>query len=266
MSGMGEKTVLRYIMLSQMQGFGPVGQNALLDICGTIDRCFESDRGDIISASNGRLDQGKIDRFVTQRDRQENADKARKVLREAKIHGIDILVRENPDFPDRFKGLPDMPILLYGKGRLKINGTKAAVGIVGARRCSSEGKEKAIALATEAVAGNAAVVSGMAKGIDAYAHTAAIKHHGYTIAVLGNGADICYPAEHARLYEAIVDTGCILSEYPPGTPPRAYLFPRRNRLIAALSDELYVVEAGQNSGTRSTLEHSLQYGRKAVRC
>ena len=82
--------------------------------------------------------------------------------------------------------------------------------------------------------------------------------------MLGNGADICYPKEHERLYEEIEECGCIVSEYPPGTPPRQCNFPRRNRLIAALSDRLYVIDAGRNSGTRSTIEFGRKYGREIV--
>ena len=85
----------------------------------------------------------------------------------------------------------------------------------------------------------------MAKGIDAYAHTAALKENGYTIAVMGTGPEVCYPPEHRALYDTIAERGCIVSEYAPGTKPAKYLFPRRNRIIAALSDELYVIDAGR---------------------
>lgn len=166
--------------------------------------------------------------------------------------------------PKRFFGITDMPILLYAKGKLKINDYKKSVGIVGARRCTAEGKERAIEVADISVNVGAAIISGMAKGIDSYAHTAALKSFGYTIAVLGNGADICYPKEHERLYEMIAEKGCILSEYPPETGPREYLFPKRNRLIAALSDKLYVLEAGRNSRTNTTVEKAEEYGRKVL--
>ena len=105
----------------------------------------------------------------------------------------------------------------------------------------------------------------MAKGIDSYAHTAALKNEGYTIAVLGNGVDICYPEEHERLYEEIARKGCVLSEYPPETKPREFRFPRRNRLIAALSDELYVIDAGRHSGTETTVKACEIYGRTVTR-
>ena len=129
-------------------------------------------------------------------------------------------------------------VLIYCKGKLIINDYKESAGIIGARRCSQEGKMEAIEKATKAAAEHKAVISGMAKGIDSYAHTAAIKAGAYTIAVLGNGADLCYPKEHQALNDSIASHGCIISEYPPGTKPREYMFPKRNRIIAALSDEL----------------------------
>lgn len=139
-------------------------------------------------------------------------------------------------------GLPDQAI----KGDLKINDFERSAGIIGARRCTHEGKEQAIRLAEGSASSGAAVISGMAKGIDSYAHTAAVKAGGYTIAILGNGPDLCYPEEHIKLYESICRTGCVLSESPPGVEPRRYLFPRRNRLIAAMSDELFIIDAGRN--------------------
>lgn len=99
----------------------------------------------------------------------------------------------------------------------------------------------------------------MAKGIDSYAQTACIKNNGYTVAVLGNGPDICYPEEHRSLYESIIRFGCIISEYPPGTRPYQYMFPARNRIIAALSDDLFVIDKGCRSGTESTIKAAHQY-------
>ena len=93
------------------------------------------------------------------------------------------------------------------------------VGIVGARRCSQEAKQKTVFLASEYAKTQIAVVSGLAKGIDSYAHTACLNVGGYTIAILGNGLDICYPGEHHKLMKCIEEKGLLLSEYPPGTPP-----------------------------------------------
>lgn len=160
------------------------------------------------------------------------------------------------------KMLNDMPVVLYVKGSLEINEHKRSVGIIGARRCSTEGKKAAVVITEREIRSDSVIVSGMAKGIDSYAHTAAIKNQAYTIAVLGSGPDICYPREHERLYEEIVLHGCIVSEYPPGTEPKNYSFPKRNRLIAALSDIVYVVDTGRKSGTFSTVAACKKYNRK----
>ena len=260
-----EERKIKYLVLTLMKGIGPVTQNALLDICGNIDRCFTADAEELLCADiEDRLGRNKINSFVLQRTDKELWNRARDILKASDKKGINVIMREDADYPTRFTGIPDMPVLLYIKGRLRINDLPLAVGIVGARRCTAEGKEKAIDVARMSVDKGAAIISGMAKGIDSYAHTAALKSHGYTVAVLGNGADICYPAEHEKLYEEIAENGCILSEYPPETTPREYFFPKRNRLIAALSDQLYVIEAGRNSGAKSTVESCIRYGRKVV--
>ncbi len=256
---------IEYIMLTLMKGIGPVAQNALLDICGNVANCFDASYDDIICADDMKLvGKKKISLFALQRKDLDLRSRAEELLETSKTRGIDIVTREEDSFPDRFKYIKEMPVVLYTKGCLKINEYEKSAGIVGARRCSPEGKEKAIELASNIVSCGTAVISGMAKGIDSYAHTAALKSQGYTIAVLGNGVDICYPKEHDRLYEEIIRTGCVMSEYPPGTVPREYYFPRRNRLIAALSDTLYVIDAGRHSGTETTIESSRKYGREVI--
>lgn len=105
----------------------------------------------------------------------------------------------------------------------------------------------------------------MAKGIDSYALTQCVIAHGYAVAILANGLDICYPNEHSKLKEAIENTGLLLSEYPPGTPPRRYSFPKRNRIIAACAKEIYVLEPGRNSGSLITARYGEEYGKKVYR-
>ena len=257
-----EKTI-KYLVLSMMKGIGTVTQNALLDVCGSIDQCFSVDAEEFLCRDmDDRLGRSRIRLFVSQREDKELWEHAEAVISDSMKKGIDITVREDSIFPRRFANIPDMPILLYTKGEMRINEYSMSTGIVGARRCTPEGKEKAIEITQMSVNDGAAIISGMAKGVDSYAHTAALRAHGYTLAVLGNGVDICYPKEHERLYEMIAEKGCILSEYPPEIKPREYLFPKRNRLIAALSDHLYVIEAGRNSGTATTVKKAEEYGRK----
>ena len=106
------------------------------------------------------------------------------------------------------------------------------------------------------------IVSGMAQGIDACAATVCINEGGYTIAVLGNGVDICYPSEHQLLMEKIREKGLLISEYPPGTKPARYNFPKRNRLISAWSDKLIIIGPGKGSGSLITGDYAKKYGRE----
>ena len=150
-----------------------------------------------------------------------------------------------------------LPLLVYCKGNMP--SAAPSVGIVGTRRCTPYGKKITAEIAEKYALSSHTVVSGMAKGIDSYAHTVTIKAKGFTIAVLGNGPDICFPAEHARLMEEIVRTGLIVSEYPPGTKASVYTFPMRNRIIAALSDFLIVTESGIKGGAMITAEKAAKY-------
>ncbi len=241
-----------------------VTQNALLNLYGNIESCFTADNKDFTFNVVKKIGLSKIESFLAQRNNKDIRIKAEEILTAARRLNIRIITRENSAYPIRFKDISTMPILLYTKGDLRINEYEKSIGVVGARRCSDAGKREAIEVSIEAVKNNVAVISGMAKGIDSYAHTATIKNRGYTIAVLGNGLDICYPKEHEKLYNEIITQGCILSEYPPKTPPRDYFFPNRNRLIAALSDKIYVVDAGRKSGTESTIKFAQRYCREVI--
>lgn len=259
-------SVEKYILLSIIPGFGVVSQNRLLNLCGDIDNCFmfspeELRRRNGISGHNHRIELKRLETFVNLRGSQTIKDSAKRIIENCSYKGVKVVTAIDPEYPERFKGLTDMPIALYIRGDLRINEFSRSVGVVGARRCSAEGKGRTIACTENELKAGSAIISGMAKGIDSYAHTAAVKNGGYTIAVLGNGPDICYPKEHERLYEEIIDHGCILSEYPPGTAPRSHMFPKRNRLIAALSDMVYVIDTGRHSGTDTTVAACEKYGR-----
>jgi DNA processing protein len=254
-----DEKIIKYLVLNQMQGIGPVTQNAMLDIDGGIDRCFSAEPSELFSGDILRhIGKKRMCSFISQRKDVTLWNRAESILSASVNAGINVIIRDDDRFPRRFHGLPDTPILLYAKGNFRINDFAESVGIVGARRCSREGKERSIELAANAVENGAAVISGMAKGIDSYSHTAVIKSGGYTIAVLGNGVDICYPKEHGKLYEKIVEDGCVLSEFPPGTTPAKYTFPMRNRLIAALSDAVCVMEGSEQSGSLITAEDALK--------
>lgn len=171
--------------------------------------------------------------------------------------------RNSPDYPEKLRNYPDMPEKLYVKGRLP-DPKKPAAAIVGARMCSSYGRLQAFRFARELSRAGVQVISGLAYGIDAEGHKGALEGETATYAVLGSGADICYPAANRPLYQRILrNNGGILSEYPPGTEARNYFFPARNRIISALSDVILVVEAKEKSGSLITARFGLEQG-KAV--
>ncbi len=155
---------------------------------------------------------------------------------------------------------PDLPIILYCRGNWQPY--YDSIGIVGTRKCTEYGKKVTTETATKLAYEGVTIISGMAKGIDGYAHSAAIKAGGYTIAVLGNGPDICFPSEHRSLMDAILKTGLIISEYPPGFHGSNSTFPQRNRIIAAFSDRILVVESGKKGGALITAEKARFYGKE----
>lgn len=188
---------------------------------------------------------------------------AERIIENCHKHQIKIMTINDDIYPQKAKMLDDMPIILYYKGTPKLSQlNKKSTAIVGPRRCSRQARQTAINLAANLSDQGITVVSGMAKGIDSYAHTSCLKNEGYTIAVLGNGLDICYPAEHKKLMEWIERKGLLISEYEPSVGPQKIHFPRRNRIIAAFSDEIIVVEAKKGSGALITAQYGEKYHRK----
>lgn len=188
---------------------------------------------------------------------------AKKIIENCHKHKIKIMTINDEIYPQKAKMLNDMPIILYYKGTLTISKVnKKSTAIVGPRRCSRQARQMAIELAETLPDQEITIVSGMAKGIDSYAHTACLKNGGYTIAVLGNGLDICYPSEHKKLMEQIERNGLLISEYEPGIRPQKVNFPRRNRIIAAFSDEIIVIEAKKGSGALITAQCGEKYHRR----
>jgi DNA processing protein len=155
----------------------------------------------------------------------------------------------------------DPPAGLFVRGRA-LDAVAAPVAIVGARNCSPSGAEAAAMLGRALAAHGATVVSGGARGIDGAAHRGAVEAAGMTVAVLGCGIDVAYPSQNLRLFESILKDGSIISEYPPGTRAEPFRFPARNRIVAALSRAVVVVEGAAGSGSMITAELALDLGRE----
>ena len=179
---------------------------------------------------------------------------------------INMVFYDDPNFPLLLKEIPDIPFLLYYRGVLP-DADKAAVAIVGTRRPSGNGIKTALQLGTECGHVGIPVISGLAHGIDTFAHRGAVEGGGFTAAVLACGLDQLYPKSNARLAGHILEKGgCVISEYAPGEPPLAYRFPQRNRLISGLSRATVVVEAPAKSGALITADFALEQGRDVCVC
>lgn len=164
------------------------------------------------------------------------------------------------DYPEKLKEIQDPPYALYVKGSLPDEDIPCAA-IVGARKCTRYGEEMALLYGEVLAENGIQIISGMARGIDGAGQRGALMGEGKTFAVLGCGADICYPREHQGLYMDIQKNGGILSELPPGSPPLGFHFPRRNRIISGLSDIVLVMEAKERSGSLITADLAMEQGR-----
>ncbi len=181
------------------------------------------------------------------------------VVHDMESRGIRAVSRLDAEYPASLEILEYPPPVLFVRGSLA--GLKKTIGIVGTRHCTRKGAETARRIAAELGEAGYTVVSGLARGIDAAAHQGAVDAGAPTVAVLGCGADVIYPPENALLYHAAINGGAVVSELPPGTQPLSGNFPVRNRIIAALSRGLLVVESGLKGGTAITASMAIGLGK-----
>jgi DNA processing protein len=186
-----------------------------------------------------------------------------RVLDEVARLGGRCLLPEDPEFPAALLEIPEPPTVLFALGELSLL-RRPAVAIVGSRDHSGYGAEACRLVAGTAAAAGLVVISGMARGLDAVAHLAALDAGGGTIGILGNGLGIVYPAANRALYERVRAEGLLLTEFPPGERPYVRNFPRRNRLISGLARVTVVVEAAEGSGTLITVASALDQGREVM--
>ena len=243
-----------WIWLTQVPQIGPVLSNRLLEKFITPEAVYKADEEAL------RLVKGINSKQIESIQNSKSFEKVEEILECCKERNISILTKRDSKYPLKAKILEDAPIVLYYQGHFE--DLSNTVGIVGARRYCQEVKKQCVDLTRQYVQQGIPVISGMAKGIDACAGTVCVNEGGYTVAVLGNGLDICYPAEHQLLMDKIREKGLLISEYPPGKKPTQYTFPKRNRLISAWSDKVILVAPGKGSGALITGEYAKKYGRK----
>ena len=246
------------LRLALIPGIGPGRLTALMEYFGTADR--------VLTASPAALSRVPgLGREMIRRLHAANSPAAHERVRAAqrgieRVGAVALTLHDQP-YPEGFRVLADPPFLVFATGRLELL-HQPGIAVVGTRQPSAYGQSAAAALATELVGAGYVVVSGMARGIDGAAHTAALDARGGTVGVLGNGIDQVYPSENRTLFGRMRTEGVLITEFPPGERPRPGNFPRRNRLIAALSRGVLVVEMGERSGALHTVKYALEQGKE----
>jgi DNA processing protein len=245
--GEGDDERLAILTLSELRALRPLRLHAEAWETGSARGCVESVRRGRLGSEGDRAWLSQVDPRVTAA-RVEEA-------------GARFITPADPEYENCLNDLRDPPASLFLLGR-QLGESPQRVAIVGSRKCSNLGRDVAQDLGRALVASGIAVVSGAAHGIDAAAHRGALQAAGRTVAVLGSGIDVAYPASSRGLLERIAESGTIVSEYPPTMPAGPQLFPARNRIVVALARALVVVEGAAKSGSRISVDHALDLGRE----
>lgn len=249
-----EKNKKYQYWLRCIHGIGNKKQRKLVEYCGSAKEVYGLTKSQLLQI--GGIRECDADAVVLSK-KTFDLEKEVEILEKT---ATSMITTEEEEFPMRLRRMPDCPYALFYKGRFPADKEKTAA-IVGARMCSSYGRAVGLELGEKLASCGVGIVSGMAYGIDSFGHWGAVRGGGNTYAVLGSGADVCYPAGGRQLYEKIQAQGGILSEYLPKTAPKAALFPARNRLISALSDVVIIVEAKHKSGSLITADFALEQGK-----
>ncbi len=167
----------------------------------------------------------------------------------------------DPGYPEALRDLPQPPPVLNVQGRVELL-SRPGLAVIGTRAHSTYGRDATVLFVVGLVRAGYTIISGLARGIDGIAHRTTLEIGGDTIGVLGTGLDVPYPQEHDALIRTIAERGCLVTEFPHGTPPRKWHFPQRNRIIAGLSRGVLVIEAPEHSGAMNTAQHALDNGKE----
>ena len=246
--------LLCWLWLADVMGPGSIHAGRVLDTFGDAQKAWEARYTENFLIAAGLA--------AARRAKTLDAEKYHELIMWCDDLDIRILPYEDPDYPLAFSRIPDMPLVLYCTGDPLWLNEPGAVGMVGSRRPTEYGLQAAADLGSGLAKNGAIIVSGLADGLDSAGHRAAVKENCPTIGVLGVPIDRTYPASNRELRKKIEQKGCVISEYPPESGPVGPNgFLQRNRLIAALSSALVVVEAQEKSGTMSTVNHAERYGK-----
>ncbi|WP_027799094.1 DNA-processing protein DprA [Paraburkholderia dilworthii] len=247
--------VAAWLRLSLAPGLKPAALRVLLTAFGLPEAILQQDHETLAAVAGDAAARATLAPASPEFDAQLGA-----VIAWRELPGNHLVTLDDPAYPPALLTMPDPPPLLYIKGRLDLLHTRA-VALVGSRSATPQGMEDAERFARTLSTAGVTVVSGLAQGIDGAAHRGGLEGAGSTVAVIGTGADLVYPAAHHALARQIAVQGAILSEWPLGTPARAANFPQRNRLIAGLVSGVLIVEAAMRSGSLITARLANEMGR-----
>lgn len=236
---------------------GPAVIDKLLAYFGDLEHIFMADASVLETLDLGRGYGAKARAALIH---SRNEAEIAKSYAAMKARGASFVSIEEVEYPKVLKHIEGAPKGLFYRGQLPSE-VAPAIAIVGGRQSSAYGRTMAECFGRSLGASGVSVISGLARGIDGFAHSGALKGGGYTLGVLGCGVDICYPRENFTLYMEIQRQGCLLSEFPLGTPPLSRNFPMRNRIISGLADGILVIEARKKSGSLITADFGLEQGK-----
>ena len=237
-----------------VKGIGAARLRALIQHFGSVETAWNASTEEIRAAGLGPK--------LTEALNQVRAGVSLELIWERLLDlGIQVLTWEDETYPTRLKEIDQPPPVLYLRGELQPE-DEWAVAIVGTRGITAYGRQVTAEITSVLARRGVTVISGLARGVDAEAHKAALGAGGRTLAVLGSGVDQIYPPEHRQLADQIMASGALISDYAPGTPPDGVNFPPRNRIISGLSLAVIIVEAGERSGAMITAEFAADQGRE----
>ncbi|MBI4764424.1 MAG: DNA-protecting protein DprA [Deltaproteobacteria bacterium] len=252
---MDRKSLYPWLALNQIAGLGKVGYAHLIERFGSPGKVFQADLEELQSIEGIRKNTAlAIVKF-------KRAEKIDRELDELERQKVGVLTSKDRWYPSLLAKIHDPPPYLYYKGTLSLQDDRS-LAVVGSRQASPYGIKVTERLTWALSQKSLTIVSGMARGIDAAAHQGALMAQGRTVAVLGSGLDVIYPQENKKLFDRIVESGLVYSEFPLGTLPERQNFPIRNRIISGLSLGVVIVEATQRSGSLITARLALDQGRE----
>ncbi len=249
-----EQQLIYQIALTLIPNIGDVLAKNLVSYCGGVEAVFKEKKAKLLKIPGiGEFSADCISSF-------KSFERAEEELKFIEKHKIKTLFYLDESYPFRLKDINDSPCLMYYFGDADLN-TLKIVSIVGTRKASDYGKAFTENLVADLTEQNCLILSGLALGIDGYAHRSAVKNNLPTVGVLAHGLDRIYPATHKKLAAQMVEKGGLLTDFPSGTIPDAPNFPKRNRIVAGMCDVLVVVETALKGGSRITAEIANSYNK-----